>query len=112
MERDVELSRRGVESQPSAERLALEPRLPVRDGRGNGAVGVERAIRAVRRDDVQGVDLRTAHVVGAIGGRSRERVRLGADRRHEQKESAQTACEESPRGYSHSIVAGGFDETS
>jgi hypothetical protein len=58
------------------------------------------------------VDLRTAHVVGSIHRRARKRVRLGADRRDEQEESAETACEESSRGYSHSIVAGGFEETS
>ena len=112
MERHVELASRGVDPQPSTERLAHEPALPVRDRGGDGAVGVERAVGAVGREDVHGVDLRPAHVVGPICRRTRERVRSSSHGGHGEEEDDDRARSRGSRGHSHSIVAGGFEEMS
>ena len=112
MERHVEFASRGVDPQPSSEGLAHEPALPVRDRGGDGAVGVELAVAAVGREDVDGVDLRPVHVVGPICRRTRERVRSSSHGGHGEQEDDDRARSRGSCGYSHSIVAGGFEEMS
>jgi len=110
----VELAVRGIEPEAVVERLALEPALPVRDRRGDRPVRVQAAVDTVGGEDVERVQLRAARVVRAVGGHPRKRHgrrarRGGGDERREDCGAREPA---QGRPHSHSIVAGGFDETS
>ena len=113
-EGDVELATGRVEPEPVVEGLPAQPALPVRERGGDRPVRVEPAVRAVGGEDVQRVNLRPRDLVAAVGRGPRERVgcRARGRRRREQREGDARRDAPSGSGHSHSIVAGGFEETS